>query len=350
MSDNGLPSVTPTLSLSHQAKLLYRTLARNGPLRKDAAHLLVENTGGITTVNELAQLGLVQETPYGLTSVPRGRVIDDLLTEQAQVLRQAMDTVLSRQRQIRTLLDAREALDPDRHESVHTLTLHDDDGPGMYEPPSQASSELMALHPGGRFPQEVLEHSLHRAERSLEAGVRLRVVHQASALAHPSALGYLQAIEDLGGLVRVRQNLPFRMLIVDHNTAVCAAPSDDSDPGTFLIRGARILALLGRVFETTWVDSVPLQAMLTEKQSGFSSPAAASGPEDRVLERRFAALTPQQQVILRCLAEGETDQTIARRLGVTARTVSRRITEVYEVLQVDSRFQAGVAACRLGLV
>lgn len=339
-----------TLALSSQAKVLYRTLAERGPLQHDAVEELLADYGGVTALNELAELRLVQETSFGLVTVPRGHVIDDLLTEQAAVLRHAMDDVLNRQRRLRALIDAGEALDHSQLEGIHTLALGNGGGPAMYELPSRANSELMALHPGGNFLPDVLRDSLRRAEESLDAGVRLRVVHQSSALTHPSAIGYLRAIEDRGGLVRVRQNLPFRMLIVDRNAAVCAASTEDPDPGAFLVRGTRMMALLERVFETTWVDSVPLQAVLAGGQPGLSSGEVVSTPEELALERRFASLSPQQRTILRCLAEGETDRMISRRLGVTSRTVTRRIAEVYEVLRVESRFQAGVAASRLGLV
>jgi DNA-binding CsgD family transcriptional regulator len=340
-----------TFALSSQAKMLYRMLAERGPLQKDAVDELLADCGGVTALSELAELRLVQETSFGLVTVPRGRVIDDLLTEQALVLRHAMEEVLSRQRHLRALVDAGEALEPSQLEGVHPLALDNGGaGPAMYELPARANSELMALHPGGNFLPGVLKDSLRRAEESLDAGVRLRVVHQSSALTSPAAIGYLQAIEDRGGLVRVRENLPFRMLIVDRNAAVCAASSEDPDPGAFLVRGTRMMALLERVFETTWVDSVPLQAVLAGQPSESSSQEIASTPDHLALEKRFASLSPQQQTILRCLAEGETDRMISRRLGVTSRTVTRRIAEVYEVLRVESRFQAGVAACRLGLV
>ena len=137
---------------------------------------------------------------------------------------------------------------------------------------------------------------------------------------------------------------------------MCAAPNEDSDQGTFVVRGARIMTLLDRVFETTWVDSVPLQSMLSGRNPELESGSVAVSepsvdePEALALAHRFATLTPQQKTILRCLAAGATAQMIARRLGVTGRTVTRRIAEVYETLRVESRCQAGVAAHRLGLV
>jgi DNA-binding CsgD family transcriptional regulator len=320
-------------------------------VRKSDIAMVVSPFGGVVALDELARLRLVQETPSGIVAVSWAQVIEDLLTDQALALRHAVDEMLLRQRQIRMLLRAGETLDSDLREGVRTLTVDtQDSGSGMYDLPSHASNELMALHPGGHFQPEVLERSLHRAIECMDDGARLRVVHQASALAHPAAIEYLSAIEDCGGLVRVRQHLPFRILIVDRNVAVCSAPGEDSDQGTFLIRGTRIMALLDRVFETTWVDSVPLRAMLGQREPGLNAGDAATAIEDRVLAQQFANLSSQQTTILRYLAEGETDRTIARRLGVTARTVTRRIAEVYEVLQVESRFQAGAAAHRLGLV
>jgi DNA-binding NarL/FixJ family response regulator len=50
------------------------------------------------------------------------------------------------------------------------------------------------------------------------------------------------------------------------------------------------------------------------------------------------------------LADGATDRGIARVLAVAPRTVTRRISELFVELGVESRFQAGIAAHRLGVV
>ena len=114
------------------------------------------------------------------------------------------------------------------------------------------------------------------------------------------------------------------------------------------------------------MDSIPLRTLVAERQRSLNvcrddvteppsrwvgpASAARTAIDDDALAQRFARLTEQQQLILRYLAEGETDRMIARRAGVTPRTVTRRISEIYQELQVESRFQAGVAAHRLGLV
>src|SRR5690348_40983 len=94
-----------SLALGTKAKRLYRMLAQRGPLQKAAADVLVADCGGLIVLEELARLRLVQQTPCGLLAVPRGQVIDELLTEQALLLRNAMEAVLSRQRQVRAVID-----------------------------------------------------------------------------------------------------------------------------------------------------------------------------------------------------------------------------------------------------
>jgi DNA-binding CsgD family transcriptional regulator len=353
-------------TLSAHARLLYRTLVQTGPLPPARVGAVVAESGQ-AALDQLLQLGLARETPRGLVAVPRAQVIDTLLSEQATLLQRALDEVLSRQRRIRTLLEAGPDLDGDGDgdERIQAVSLTSGDDASMYSMPTRASRELMAIHPGGQFAAHVLEQSLRRAEKSIKAGVRLRVVHQSGALAHKAVVNYLHALDELGAWVRLRENVPFRLLMIDREAAVCAAPSASIGEDVFMIRGQRVITLLERVFETTWVDSTPLRTLVAERQRSLNvgrgdvaeshsrraAPAAAgTAVDDDALAQRFASLTEQQQLILRYLAEGETDRMIARRVGVTPRTVTRRIAEIYQELQVESRFQAGVVAHRLGLV
>jgi DNA-binding NarL/FixJ family response regulator len=52
--------------------------------------------------------------------------------------------------------------------------------------------------------------------------------------------------------------------------------------------------------------------------------------------------------LLRQLAAGAKDEQIARTLGLSLRTVRRRVAELLIELGVDTRFQAGVEAVRRG--
>nr|WP_237532014.1 LuxR C-terminal-related transcriptional regulator [Streptomyces sp. SID8352] len=50
------------------------------------------------------------------------------------------------------------------------------------------------------------------------------------------------------------------------------------------------------------------------------------------------------------LASGLKDDVIARRVGISSRTLRRHISVIMEELSAESRFQAGVAAANAGLV
>ncbi|MGW0593258.1 hypothetical protein [Streptosporangium sp. NPDC002607] len=54
-------------------------------------------------------------------------------------------------------------------------------------------------------------------------------------------------------------------------------------------------------------------------------------------------------MILEALGSGLTDESAAKRLGVSLRTYRRRVAELMAKLEADSRFQAGLRAGRLGL-
>lgn len=281
-------------------------------------------------------------------------MIDELLSEQAALLHQALDAVMARQRRIRSLLEAGLDLEGEGGDRIQALPVGTGDDGALYALSDSARRELMAIHPGSQFSPEILDQSLRRAEANLNSGVRLQVVHQTGALGHRDVASYLHTLEELGAWVRLRDNVPFRLLLIDREAAVCAAPTGDATEDSFMLRGRRVIGLLERVFETAWVDSTPLRTMLANRQptllpAGQGSVGEAARDDD-TLARRYARLTPQQQTILRYLAEGETDRMIARRIGVTPRTVTRRVAEIYQELGVEGRFQAGVAAHLLGVV
>jgi DNA-binding CsgD family transcriptional regulator len=139
----------------------------------------------------------------------------------------------------------------------------------------------------------------------------------------------------------LRPDLPFRLILIDGESAVCCLQWPNGLDETLLLQGPRMLGLLDRLFEMIWVDSV---ALGTAAENGLpvagSDPTAAPEP----------GLNSQHKAIVRYLAGGATDQAIAHSLGITTRTVTRRINEIYLALGANSRFQAGVTARRIGLI
>jgi LuxR family transcriptional regulator of spore coat protein len=59
--------------------------------------------------------------------------------------------------------------------------------------------------------------------------------------------------------------------------------------------------------------------------------------------------TPREKALVELLAEGHTDASAARRLGVSPRTVSYTVQSLMDRLEVDNRFQLGLALGLLGV-
>ena len=117
----------------------------------------------------------------------------------------------------------------------------------------------------------------------------------------------------------------------EHSALVLADPSDPVGPAV-VIRGSALVRSYLAMFEDCWLRSVP-----------FAGKAAAGEDGER-------ELTEQHRTTLRLLANGLTDERIARKLGVSLRTVSRLVSEVMRYLEAESRFQAGVLAAANDLI
>ncbi|MFD6423912.1 LuxR C-terminal-related transcriptional regulator [Streptomyces sp. NPDC060198] len=94
-------------------------------------------------------------------------------------------------------------------------------------------------------------------------------------------------------------------------------------------RGPLRDALVGfeRCSARAWVDRATGE--LRAAGEAVDAPAADAGPA--------SALTPQQQRIARCVAEGATNREIARRLSVSPRTVDHHLRNIFALLGVRSR-------------
>lgn len=145
-----------------------------------------------------------------------------------------------------------------------------------------------------------------RIEAAAGRNVRVRHVVPSTGVAVP------------GRHVRLRTApLPAGLFVFDHERALVLA----SEPALLSDRGS--VALLRTLFERVWAGAVPVGAVGDD-------------------------LTDQQVTTVRLLADGHTDETIAKRLGVSDRTARRIVTRLMARLGARGRFQAGVRAVEAG--
>ncbi|MDH6111685.1 DNA-binding CsgD family transcriptional regulator/sugar-specific transcriptional regulator TrmB [Kitasatospora sp. MAP12-15] len=191
----------------------------------------------------------------------------------------------------------------------------------------EVRSEVLAFAPDGAQTEDNMKSSRPLNEDLLRRGVRMRTVYLDSLRNNPPTIAHANWLAERGGEVRTVPVLPTRMIVTDRNTAVIPVSSDDTAAGAVVLTGHGTLSALCALFESVWAGAQPL--------------GEAAAPDAR-------GLSGQEATAVRLLAEGLTDEAIAKRLGVSPRTARRLATELMERLGARSRFEAGVRAVQRG--
>ncbi|WP_112242044.1 helix-turn-helix domain-containing protein [Kribbella monticola] len=160
------------------------------------------------------------------------------------------------------------------------------------------------------------------AVMSLQRGVRQRIVYDRAAVGEHELDTMLPGLA-AGEEARVVGELPLRLSIFDDRAAALPLRVGlVQTEGLLLVWPSSLLDALIALFERVWDSALPL--ILDE-----TTTAGGEADDDRTL--------------IALLAAGMGDQAIARHLGISLRTVGRRVQRVQNDLNAATRFQAGVA-------
>ncbi|WP_328553112.1 helix-turn-helix transcriptional regulator [Streptomyces sp. NBC_00358] len=194
-------------------------------------------------------------------------------------------------------------------------------------PTREVREEFLTFAPGGPQTAENMAASRPLNQDLLGRGVRMRTIYLDSVRSSRPTVEHATWLARLGGRIRTIPSLPTRMILMDRRTAMISVSSDDTAAGAVLLTGQGTLTALYALFETTWEAARPLGEVVPTDPNG---------------------LTGQQATALRLLAEGHTDEAIAKRLGVSHRTARRIASELMDRLGARSRFEAGARAVQQG--
>jgi hypothetical protein len=164
------------------------------------------------------------------------------------------------------------------------------------------------------------------ARAAAASGRRLqaRSVHAADSLDGTGARVAAE-LEARGAAVRVAPRIPLKALLFCGRAALIKAdPARPQADELLVVRAPTLVAALGVMFELVWERATPLRRVAD----------GAAVPDTGLLE---------------LLAAGCQDEQIAAQLGISVRTVRRRVAELLESLGARTRFQAGAQAARRGL-
>ncbi|HEX5495240.1 MAG TPA: LuxR C-terminal-related transcriptional regulator, partial [Mycobacteriales bacterium] len=161
----------------------------------------------------------------------------------------------------------------------------------------------------------------------LERGGEARLIYERAALEVPGRLTQVEREMAAGERARTLPELPTKLLLADDRLAVVplqAAPSR-IESGVIVHPSALFEALSG-LFDALWTLSLPLDPV-----GGARADAEPSADDRRLLT---------------LLTAGLADEAISRQLGISYRTLQRRIHGLMDRLHVQTRFQLGVQATR----
>lgn len=157
---------------------------------------------------------------------------------------------------------------------------------------------------------------------AVQSGRRVRALYPVRALAEGRPV--IQARAEAGEEIRLLPDIPTRLLVIGTSHALLPEPLGTTESPRVMVRQRGLVQALVMLFDRMWDDGAPVDLEL-----------GRTGDD----ARRF---------LLQQLASGAQDEQIARRLGLSLRTVRRRVAELMSELGAASRFQAGVEAAKRG--
>lgn len=192
---------------------------------------------------------------------------------------------------------------------------------------SRAKREILTAQPDGPGPGATLDEAFATVRDPLARGVAMRTLFQHSARFSEPAKRYVQKVLAYGVEVRTLPEFFDRLIIVDGEVAFI--PGGEHRHSAALIQDSAVVAFLSDVFERAWVRA---------ERFPFRPVRAADAAGEVVPDMR--------QAIKALLIEGRSDKAIARRLGMSLRSVQGHIASLREQYGAQHRFQLGYRMAR----
>lgn len=180
----------------------------------------------------------------------------------------------------------------------------------------------------------VTREDADEAERAaIERGVRHDIVLERSVFDTPGIYETIDSGLEIGIELRVVPTVPLRAFIVDREIALIPLMNNEHNTvqDALLLHPSGLLDAIIALFDLIW----------------NSAPKLVATPEGTV-ETAADRLEPLDTKVLSLLLAGLTDASIGAQLGLSLRTVQRRVRQMMDRARVDTRLQLGYEAGRRG--
>ncbi|WP_147437101.1 helix-turn-helix domain-containing protein [Streptomyces sp. TLI_171] len=156
--------------------------------------------------------------------------------------------------------------------------------------------------------------------KALRRGTAMRTIYHASTRYHQPTRDYVATLSAEGWQFRTLDEPYTRLIIIDRKVAILPSSEDINNFATFIHDQSVVNFLMEEVFERNWSRALDFDGERTVPQ--------------QVVSRL-------RQTIVDLLLAGTNHRVIARRLGISERTLARHLAEMREDYNVDSLFQLG---------
>jgi hypothetical protein len=318
--------------LDEQAEALYRALLRNPgqPPTWFATHLERPEADVARSLAQLVEAHLVEVVDDGFTAGPPATTLYPLVNAELAELdgrRARLDAV----RASLASFAADHVVGRSRNWAAAPFELLSAAESFVAVEDLQRSTrgEVVSTHPVMHLDVDSAPYT-ELLQRQLAAGRPMRALYPSDVVEDERRLAYVRRWAAAGEQVRLIPQVPPALAVFGGEVALVSSSwGDGPADGRILLRAPALVAMVNEVFQHYWNRAVPLRGV-----------AGGPGQED----------ADGQQGILEALMLGAKDEAIARQLGVSLRTVRRRVADLMADLGATSRFQAGMEAVRRGLL
>ncbi|MFE3451933.1 hypothetical protein ACFXJ8_23730 [Nonomuraea sp. NPDC059194] len=166
-------------------------------------------------------------------------------------------------------------------------------------------------------------------DAAVRRGVRYRVIIERAVLDQPGGLRRAELATAQGEEIAVVDSLPMKLVIADRSVALVPLTSAGQEPGAVVVHASGLLDALISLFDWAWDRAGALHLAPGEKPGGIAASDA------KILALLFAGLT---------------DEAVAKQLGLSPRTVQRRVRHLMDLSGAVTRLQLGRHATERGWV
>jgi sugar-specific transcriptional regulator TrmB/DNA-binding CsgD family transcriptional regulator len=315
------------IGISATEERFYLALLReqDAPVSAICRDLGISTQRGTAIANALEAKGLVNRVSgqeYRVAATPPETALEPLLLRTHEQLERAGKSIAEL-----TDLFHSASRQPNAHELVQTVTGREAVRRRIEQLQCGAHDEVVVL----ARPPWLLSECDRARLRVLRRGLRYRAIYTRDALRSPGVAEDVGRYQAEGQETRVADAVPMTLAIADRSFALVVLPGP-VEPGAVVIYASPLLDGLALLFEVLWHDAAAL-----DQRTG----------DDEDEERR-PRLAEEDARILGLLLTGQTDESVARQLGLSLRTVQRRVQRLMAEAGVTTRLQLGWYAHKQG--